>query len=283
MELSELNPHIRYASLHLCYNPQRENSIGYDCRFFYVVRGEGVLYANNKIYEISQNFAVYIPSGTRYRFEFKEPSEVKIYVFDFDLTSEHSHIKHSIGTTLEKNFEAKKLIKVPFDNELSSVIVSCGSVKLQSDVAAVADLFLHKTTHYQHYASSYLKLSLLEILDEKRLSKGDFRLAKKVQEYIRRNYANPTLTNESVAREFSYHPYYVSRVMKECTKKTLHEYLIDYRLHIAKTHLVTSSLNVTEIASLSGFASYTYFIKIFRERVGISPLKYRKRYLSVGI
>jgi AraC-like DNA-binding protein len=247
------------------------------------VRGTGILYANGKIYEISRNFAVYLPSGSRYRFEFKEPSQVKIYVFDFDLTSEHAHIKDSIGTTLEKNFESKKLIKVPNGEEFSSVIINEGSENLQNYIAQAADFFLYKTAHYQHYASAHLKLSLLEIFEEKRLSKGEFRLVEKLQEYIRRNYANPCLTNESIAREFSYHPYYASRVMKECTKKTMHEYLLDYRLHMAKNYLVTSSLNITEIASSCGFASYTYFIKIFREKVGISPLKYRKQYLSVGI
>lgn len=283
MDFSTLNPHIRYARLHLCYNPQNENSICYDCRFFFIMRGAGFLHANDKIYEISQNFAVYLPSGTRYRFEFYEPSDVKIYVFDFDLSSEYAHIKHSIGTSLEKNYDAKKLIKVPSGDEFSSVIVAEGSVKLQTDLAAAADLFLNKTAHYQYYASAYLKLSLLEIFDERRLSKSDFRLVERVQEYIRRNYANPALTNEMIAEQFSYHPYYVSRVMKECTKKTMHDYLLDYRLHIAKTYLVTSSFNVTEIASLTGFASYTYFIKIFRERVGVSPLKYRKRHLSLGI
>ena len=281
MELSKLNPHIRYARLHLRYNPQKENSVCYDCRFFYILSGKGALFANGKIYEISQNFAVYLPAGTRYRFEFKEPADVKIYVFDFDLTSDNSHIKSSIGTSFEQNFDAKKLIKIPEGDEFSSVIVNEGSIKLQNDIAAANELFLSKTAYYQHNASAYLKLSLLEIFDGKRLNKGDFKLVESIQEYIRRNYQNAGLSNESIAKAFSYHPYYVSRVMKECTKKTMHEYLVDYRLHIAKNYLVTSSYNVTEIAQRCGFASYTYFIKIFRERVGESPLKYRKSHISI--
>ena len=166
---------------------------------------------------------------------------------------------------------------------ISSVIVSPAGIKIQNNIATAAELFLLKTAYYEHYASSYLKLSLLEFFDGSRLNKGDFKLAEAVQEYIRLNYGDISLTNDTVAKAFSYHPYYVSRVMKACTGKTLHEYLLDYRLHIAKSHLVTSSLSVTEIARLSGFASYTYFIKTFRERVGASPLKYRKQKLRAGI
>ena len=283
MNLSVLNPHIRYARLHLCYIPQRERSVCYDCRFFYILRGEGSFYANEEKYQISNNYAIYLPSGTRYRFDFKNPDEVKIYVFNFDLSSENSHIKSSIGTSLEKDFDEKKLIKIPDCNLFSSAIVSQGNAKIEDNVARATELFLLKTSYYQHYASSYLKLSLLEIFDESRVNQGDFKLVLAVEEYIRMNYMDSSLTNESIAKAFSYHPYYLSRIMKSCTDKTMHEYLIDYRLHIAKSYLITSSFDITEIAQRTGFASYTYFIKIFRERVGTSPLKYRKQKLRAGI
>ena len=283
MNLSILNPHIRYAKLHLYYVPQRELSVCYDCRFFYILRGEGILLANGEKYGITQNSAVYLPSGSRYRFEFENPGEVKIYVFDFDLTSDNFNIKSSIGTSFEKDFDKNKLIRIPEGEEFSSVIVAQGSAEIQDNIMRATELFLLKTAYYQHYASAHLKLSLLEIFDGSRLNQGDLKLVEAVQEYIRLNYQDVSLTNETIAKAFSYHPYYLSRVMKACTKKTMHEYLIDYRLHIAKGYLVTSSFDITEIAQRSGFASYTYFIKIFREHVGISPLKYRKQKLYAGI
>jgi transcriptional regulator GlxA family with amidase domain len=70
--------------------------------------------------------------------------------------------------------------------------------------------------------------------------------------------------------------------MKKHTKKTLHGYLLEYRIHMAKNYLTTTSLNVTEIAEKTGFASYTYFIKTFREQTGLSPLKYRKTHENIG-
>ena len=51
---------------------------------------------------------------------------------------------------------------------------------------------------------------------------------------------------------------------------------------MAQVYLTTTAMSITELASRTGFASYTYFIKIFRERVGISPLQYRKAYRNIG-
>ena len=70
--------------------------------------------------------------------------------------------------------------------------------------------------------------------------------------------------------------------MKAHTKKTLHDYLIDYRLHVAKNYLRTTTLTITSIAEKTGFASYTYFIKLFREHTGLSPLQYRKSHKNIG-
>ena len=71
--------------------------------------------------------------------------------------------------------------------------------------------------------------------------------------------------------------------MKAHTQKTLHDYLTDYRLHMAKNYLRTTSLNVTQVAEKTGFSSYTYFIKLFRERVGVSPLQYRRSHERTGL
>ncbi len=281
MELSRLNPFIRYAKLHLNYCRPKENNVCYDCRLFYILRGDGMLYANGQSYNISQNFVVFLPPGTRYRFEFTSFNEARIYVLNFDLTDDHSDVLHSLGTDVECDFDPSKLITSPFSEEFNDVIVN-EELHLQNYIASCVNLFLSKTIYYRHYASAQLKLALIELLNEYNRKKDDYILIQDIQEYIRRNYQNPKLNNKAVATEFSYHPYYLGRLMKQHTQKTMHEYIVDYRLHMAKTYLVTTKLNVTEIAGSTGFASYTHFIKIFREKVGISPLQYRKSHQMNG-
>ena len=53
-------------------------------------------------------------------------------------------------------------------------------------------------------------------------------------------------------------------------------YLNDYRLAKAAGLLAWTEQNVTEICFACGFADTSYFVKRFREKYGVPPLKYRK-------
>ena len=282
MKIEELNPFIRYANLHQTYYPQKENSICYDCRLFYVLHGDGIFFANGQNYTISQGVCIFLPPKTQYRFEFSNQDNVKIYVLNFDLTSEFCAIPKSLGTATESTFSEEKLLHYDLPQEFSAPIVQANGIFARNYVADSTELFLQKIAYYKHSASAYLKLALLALLREAHSEKNDYRLIQSVQEYIRNNYQNVELNNQEIAEQFNYHPYHINRLMKVHTKKTLHDYLIDYRLHMAKNYLRTTALNVTAIAEKTGFASYTYFIKLFRERTGISPLQYRKTHKNIG-
>lgn len=54
-------------------------------------------------------------------------------------------------------------------------------------------------------------------------------------------------------------------------------YLSDYRLQKSILLLSDSHLSVLEISDLCGFNSTSYFIKTFREKVGMTPLQYRRK------
>ncbi|MDD6062894.1 MAG: helix-turn-helix transcriptional regulator, partial [Oscillospiraceae bacterium] len=54
-------------------------------------------------------------------------------------------------------------------------------------------------------------------------------------------------------------------------------YLTDYRLQKSVLLLTDSLLSVLDISDMCGFNSTSYFIKRFREKVGMTPLQYRKK------
>ena len=58
--------------------------------------------------------------------------------------------------------------------------------------------------------------------------------------------------------------------------KTVNEYITDMRLKKAKKLLCGSSLSIDSIAEQTGFASYTYFSRLFKKKYHLSPLAYRK-------
>ena len=56
------------------------------------------------------------------------------------------------------------------------------------------------------------------------------------------------------------------------------EYLINYRLEVASKLLVSTNDSVLNIALSTGFSDGSYFARIFRKRIGCSPLEYRRKY-----
>lgn len=54
------------------------------------------------------------------------------------------------------------------------------------------------------------------------------------------------------------------------------DYLINYRLEMACQILKNTSDSVIDIALATGFSDSSYFARVFKKRVGMSPLKYRQ-------
>ena len=59
--------------------------------------------------------------------------------------------------------------------------------------------------------------------------------------------------------------------------RTLHDYLRSYRLCKARELLLTTDLNVSETACITGFSNLSHFSRIFYEEFGKHPKDYRKK------
>ncbi|QSF46970.1 helix-turn-helix transcriptional regulator [Paenibacillus tianjinensis] len=102
-------------------------------------------------------------------------------------------------------------------------------------------------------------------------------IAEQTEAYLRNHYAE-ALTNTLLADELHFHYNYLTRCMKRVYGLTPMEYLTDYRLEQAKLLLLKTEIPVSAIAERTGFESTAYFSRRFTRKIGISPLRYRKRY-----
>jgi two-component system response regulator YesN len=91
-----------------------------------------------------------------------------------------------------------------------------------------------------------------------------------VLDYIKEHYRE-NLTNLMLAKKFSYHPNYISRLVKDHTGMTLHRYLLDYRIKKALLFLKSGEYNVSDAASAVGFSDIKHFSKCFRRHMGCPP------------
>ena len=278
MKTSDINPHIRYAATHYTFLDKNFDSICYDCRFFFVEEGTGTITANGQSYSFLANTAIFLPPGTKYHLYLNKSShKFTMTVVNFDLINDYCFLSTSLGTASEQNFSLEKLITYELPEVFSNVLVK--------QVPGLTEL-LHKCTQefsnqnsfYRESASALLKLCLMEF---QRNHNRDSEMSKiaPVLQFIHCNYHNATLTNELIATTFNYNPGYLSQMMKDYTGKSLHQYLISYRLKIAKENLTTTDDSINIIAWKSGFQSTAYFIKAFKEQTGMTPGKYRKEYI----
>lgn len=95
----------------------------------------------------------------------------------------------------------------------------------------------------------------------------------RVLRYIEENYPTGSLTE--IAGELHYDLYWLSREIKRQTGRTYKELLQEKRLTQAAYFLKHTSLHVDEIGDAVGYSNLSYFHRIFQEKYGVSPKKYR--------
>lgn len=95
----------------------------------------------------------------------------------------------------------------------------------------------------------------------------------KVLRYIEENYPTGSLTE--IAAQLHYDLYWLSREIKRSTGKTFKELLQEKRLTQAAYYLKHTTLHVDEVGAAVGYSNLSYFHRIFMEKYGMTPRKYR--------
>lgn len=99
-------------------------------------------------------------------------------------------------------------------------------------------------------------------------------LVKITKDFIERN-IDKKISIADIANSCFVNSIYLSRVFKKNTGITIHTYLENYRVNVAKKYLVTNK-SIEEIAIECGYSSVKYFSECFKKIVGVSPMKYKK-------
>lgn len=104
-------------------------------------------------------------------------------------------------------------------------------------------------------------------------------VAKQIREYIEMNYAKE-LTLTGLAQKYNIEKTYLSRLFKQETGKNLMPYIAEKRIDHAKELIKQGDISLTEVSYLVGYDDYSYFNKVFRKIMGISPSEYRQNMLE---
>lgn len=274
MLFSELNPFLRYARLHPANVEGDRPRAAYDYRIFYVLDGSATFLTEGEEIPLSEGTALFLRPGVFYRFA----GRLKIIVVNFDLTR-----RHATETTPRTPDEADAFRRdLVFGDdppkELEERIVLHRATVLEPLLRQCVSENLCPGTYSDALTSALLKEILCILAEESEETAHESpKIVQEVMLYLRENF-DRELKNTDIAAAFGYHPFYLNRLFKEHTGKTIHQTLLSVRIRNAKGLLKRTSLPVEEIVRESGFSDRAQFCIAFRRATGMTPSEYRKHH-----
>lgn len=110
-----------------------------------------------------------------------------------------------------------------------------------------------------------------------RNSNEDTPIVQTVKDYIDKN-LDKDITREFLAEKVYLNQDYLARIFKKEIGESIGNYITGKRVEVAKEYLEKTGESVNSIAIKVGYDNFSYFTKIFKDRVGITPKEYRKLY-----
>lgn len=103
-------------------------------------------------------------------------------------------------------------------------------------------------------------------------------IIKTVRKYIEEHYMEK-LTLDKIAQSVSLSPSYLSVLFKKKMNLSIHDYLLRIRIEKSIELMENRDLSIKEIMTQCGIESQSYYNKIFKKMIGLSPGKYRNQLL----
>ena len=92
--------------------------------------------------------------------------------------------------------------------------------------------------------------------------------------YIKEHYSE-IITLLDIANSANISKSSCNRIFNKTLKMTPFEYLLSFRINQSIHLLINSNKTISEIAYSCGFQDASYYCRMFRKYIGISPQKYR--------
>lgn len=159
---------------------------------------------------------------------------------------------------------------------------------------AAIDGGLHEEVAFSLHDRFIQQVEELNRLDEIRRLAGDvlYTFAEKVKQVKDERYSKTITTckdfiykhiydvinHNDIANKVELSPKYLSFLFKKEVGMTVSEYIQQTKIDEVKKLLVYSKTPISEICSLLNFNDQSYFTKVFKKVVGITPKQYRERY-----
>ncbi len=116
---------------------------------------------------------------------------------------------------------------------------------------------------------------LMGLMEAVRINPEHSEITKEALKFIRRNYTSNISLNDA-ADYIGVNSSYLSRVFKEECKIGFVEYLNQIRVEHAKHLIEKGGIKLKDIVKEAGFNNYTYFFKVFKDNINMTPREFEE-------
>ncbi len=280
LNIDNISPFVRYVHyIELVPAFTTNLQVAYDHRIFYCVNSDYEISIGDTVHTLDENSLLFVPSGTPYHLHVPKKNVLLIGI-NFDFTQAHSDLSIPIAPVNDLSCfkEESVLEKINFSDitSFNAPFMLSKQHSLFTYVQQMLDEYTAKRLFYSQKISAILKQMIASMA---RTLIAGFSHAPKntvdiVINYIQENYKRH-ISNDDIGRELNFHPNYLNRVMLIHTGKSLHKYLLSFRLTKALDLLQSTPMKITEIAEETGFSDVRQFCKFFQSQTGCTPGSYR--------
>ena len=156
--------------------------------------------------------------------------------------------------------------------------------KIPQYISELLDMTRQQPTYPAHMPACLLTLLLMQVSRETQESlvvqENDLPpILNKVTKWMRSNLDND-ISMFYAAAEFNYSPDYLASLFRKYFHMSFTRCLNLMRIDAAKAMLVSQNCSIKEAAYSCGFPDEKYFMKVFREVVGMTPTAYKNTYFK---
>ncbi len=244
------------------YNIDRK---GYPYYFIkYTVKGKGTLKLDSQTFSLSPGTI----SGI-------SPSVAHQYTSDSTDPMEHIFLTFA-GKTASRLLEDHGLgEKFVIQTKKPNMIL--GLLK------TILDVELENSLYAREICSEYIRVILFSLAGELSSGTGGLHVSQQTflacKQYIDKNFLNLSSSSE-VARACNINSKYMARLFKKHSRSSAQQYLRNLKMNKAASLLLSTQMNIYQIAGIVGYEDPYHFSRNFKKTLGLAPRAYRKKFLE---
>ena len=203
-------------------------------------------------------------------------------IFDTNNSEEiNAFIDEYIGPDDETDIASKQVICIQMINCLKELLKRHNHTV--SDVFGDEYIIWKKIINFEsilcvkQWVHNLISFSVRYVCNEDKQTNDTLFL--EVMSYVNSNYNEQNILND-LSEHLNLSINYLSTIFKSVYGVTLYDYVIDKRIHEAKKLLTQTNMSVTDIAKKIGYSNNAYFTTAFKNRVGMTPLQFKKNFLK---